>query len=81
MTPAALADDRTRLDGPHVYSCEWTSSERVFRVDGRVHHRERRGVARSRQCIVRSALTCDYEVVDVVEVVEPSGGGTLSPVT
>ena len=62
-------DDRFLLDEPHVYAVEWTACERVFRIDGRVHHRERRGVSLSRQHVVRSVLTCDYEVVAVVEVV------------
>jgi hypothetical protein len=62
-------DDRFPLDEPHVYAVEWTWCERVFRVDGRVHHRERRGAAPSHQHVVRSVLTCDYEVRDVVEVV------------
>ena len=60
-------DDRFPLDETHVYAVEWTACERVFRIDGRVHHRERRGVALSRQRVVRSVLTSDYEVVDVVE--------------
>jgi len=52
---------------PHVYSVEWTAWERVFAIDGEEDHRERRGVVLPRQRIVRSVLTCDYEVVEVVE--------------
>ena len=62
-------DGQLPLDEPHVYAVEWTASEQLFRIDGRLHHRERRGVALTRQRIVRSVLTRDYEVVDVVEVV------------
>ena len=51
----------------HVYAVEWTAWERVFRVDGEEHHRERRGLVLPRQRIVRSVLTADYEVVEVVE--------------
>ena len=54
-------------DGTHVYSVEWTERERVFGIDGEEHHRELSSVALPRQRIVRSAVTCDYEVVEVVE--------------
>lgn len=69
------------FDEPHVYAVEWTSGERVYLIDGRVHHRERRGVALPRQRIVRSVLTCDYEVVEVVErlVLAPDLGSPHAP--
>ena len=51
----------------HVYSCEWTAWERVYRVDGEVHHREQHGVSLSRTEVVRSPATSDYEVLAVVE--------------
>ena len=54
-------------EASHVYSVEWTAWERVFCIDGEEDHRERRGVVLPRQRIVRSALTTDYEVVEVVE--------------
>ena len=65
----------------HVYSVEWTAWERVFGVDGEEHHRERRGVVLPRQRIVRSVLTCDYEVVEDVEhlLVVPDLGSPHAP--
>ena len=68
-------------DEPHVYSVEWTAWEWVFGVDGEEHHRERRGVALPLQRIVRSVLTCDYEVVEVVErlVIAPRLGSPHAP--
>ncbi len=69
MTTTTLHDD-LRRDRPHVYAVEWNAWEWVFRVDGQEHHRERHGVAVPRQRIVRSAVTCDYEVVEVLEVLE-----------
>ena len=64
------------FDEPHVYAVEWTACERVFSIDGRVHHRERKGVVLPHQRIVRSVLTRDYEVVEVVErlVIAPDLG-------
>ena len=53
--------------GAHVYSCEWTAWERVYRVDGEEHHREQRGVALTRTEVVRSPATSDYAVLAVVE--------------
>ena len=66
MTAEALGD------GPHVYSVEWNEWERVFGVDGQEHHREQTGGVRSRQHVVRSPATSDYEVLEVVEVVVPA---------
>ena len=53
--------------GSHVYSCEWTAWERVYRVDGEEHHREQRGVSLPRTEVVRSPATSDYSVLAVVE--------------
>ena len=65
----------------HVYAVEWTTWERVFIVDGEEHHRERRGVVLPRRRIVRSVLTSDYEVVEVVErlVIAPDLGSCHAP--
>ena len=76
MTATALHDGDLRPDRPHVYSVEWNAWERVFRVDGQEHHRERHGVVVPRQRIVRSAVTCDYEVVEVFEVADVMAGYT-----
>ena len=68
-------------DEPHVYWVQWTAWERVFGVDGEEHHRERRGVVLPRRRIVRSVLTYDYEVVEVVErlVLAPDLGSPHAP--
>ena len=52
---------------PPVWSVEWTPSERVFRVDGHEYRREQGALSQPRQHIVRSVLTCDYEVIEIVE--------------
>jgi hypothetical protein len=58
---------------PHVHSVEWTSSERVFGIDGREQRREQLHVPLPRRHVVRSTLTDDYEAVEVVEPIdEPS---------
>ena len=57
----------SRATRPPVWSVEWTSSERVFGVDGHEYRREHGALSQSRQRIVRSALTCDYEVLEIVE--------------
>ena len=57
----------SRAARPPVWSVEWTSSERVFRVDGHEYRREQAAPSQSRQHIVRSVLTCDYEVLEIVE--------------
>ena len=66
---------------PHVYSVEWTAWERVFAVDGEEHHREQAHVPRPRRQLVRSTLTADYEVVEVVErlVLAPDLGSPHAP--
>lgn len=66
---------------PHVYSVEWTAWERVFAVDGEEHHREQVRVPRPRRQLVRSTLTADYEVVEVVErlVLAPDLGSPHAP--
>ncbi|RYC05876.1 hypothetical protein [Nocardioides zhouii] len=59
----------SRAARPPVWSVEWTSSERVFRVDGHEYRREQVALLQPRQRIVRSVLTSDYEVVEVLELV------------
>ena len=71
-----MHDDRFGAEEPHVYSVEWSSREREYRVDGRWRRREERGVSLSHQRIVRSVLTCDYEVIEVAEVVADERGAT-----
>ena len=45
----------------HVFSVEWTSTEYIFRMDGVVTFRTKRGVSRVPQYLIFSQLTSDWE--------------------
>jgi len=65
---AASRGTASRTVQPPVWCVEWTTSEQVFAVDGHEYRREGGDASQSHQCIVRSALTCDYEVVEFFEL-------------
>ena len=46
----------------HVFSVEWTTTEYIFRVDGREFWRENRAVSQAGEYLVLSMLTSDYEL-------------------
>jgi beta-glucanase (GH16 family) len=49
-------------DDYHVYSVEWTPSEYIFRVDGHETFRTDRGVSGTKQYVILSLLTSDWEM-------------------
>ncbi len=46
----------------HVFSVEWTPKEYVFRIDGKVSFRTKKGISQIPEFIVLSLLSSDYEL-------------------
>lgn len=54
-------------DSYHVFSVEWTPTEYIFRIDGREHYREARGVTERPAFLILSLQTSDYELANLTE--------------
>ena len=46
----------------HVYSVEWTSSQYIFRLDGREFLRVKKDVSKAPEYLILSMLTSDWEM-------------------
>jgi beta-glucanase (GH16 family) len=56
-----LSHNRTPADNFHTYSVEWTPSQYIFRFDGHVTMRLKRGVAHRPEYLVLSMLSSPFE--------------------
>ncbi|MGQ0631413.1 MAG: glycoside hydrolase family 16 protein [Sporichthyaceae bacterium] len=59
---AGILNNKLPSKGFHVYSVEWTPTQYIFSVDGKVTSRINVGISRRPQYLLLSNLTSDYEV-------------------
>lgn len=61
LTTKMLDKNETWSNTFHVFSLEWTPTEYIFRIDGREHYREARGLSSNPSKLVLSMQGSDYE--------------------